>query len=237
MADLQQKLDDVLLEVPRCIHLAGVDGSGKTTQGKALLDVLNAHGLEVQYVWLRFPRLFSIPFLVYARLRGYSYREVTNGYEHGYWSFGKSWLMSIIFPWVLLLDTFLFALFKVYLPLWLGRRILCDRFVIDTLVDLMVGLDKPHYDEQITGRLFLNLLPHGTRVVILDLETNIALQRSPELHGDRSHARRRQTYLDVAERQDFPIISTEMPVEKLTARLLDVIQSSKEVGHGQETSI
>lgn len=225
MADLKKQPDELLLEVPRCIHLAGVDGTGKTTQGKALFALLVNRGIRAQYAWLRFPRFFTIPFLVYARLRGFSHREVVDGNEHGYWNFERSWLMARVFPWVLWLDAFLLAVFRVYIPLWQGKTILCDRFVVDTLVDLMVGLNNPRFDEQVPGRLILSLLPRDTCVVVLDLETEIAQQRSPELIGDRTHVQRRQTYLDVASRQGFPVISTAVPVEQVKSQLLGVIAS------------
>jgi hypothetical protein len=57
---------------PRCIHLAGVDGSGKTRQAELIQSWLEQQGVPVRCVWLRFPRLFCVPFLIYARLRGYS---------------------------------------------------------------------------------------------------------------------------------------------------------------------
>jgi len=234
MSDLQKQLDALLSEAPRCIHLAGVDGTGKTTQGKTLLALLSSRGMEVQYAWLRFPRFFTIPFLAYARLRGFSHREVVDGNEHGYWNFDRSWLMSRVFPWVLWFDAFLLALIKVTIPLWTGKKILCDRFVVDTMVDLMVGLKDPHFDEHMPGRLFLSLLPQGTRVVVLDLETEIAQQRSPELVGDRTHAQRRQTYLDVASRQGFPVISAAPSIKQITSQLLDVLASYNERISSQE---
>ncbi len=212
---------------PRCIHLAGVDGTGKSTQVKHLLARMEADGVEPKSVWLRFPRLFSVPFLVYARLRGLSHREVVEGHEHGYWDFENSWLMSYVFPWVLLLDSFLFALVKVYVPLAMGRTLLCDRFVVDTLADLMAGIKREKFDQTLPGRLYLALLPRGTRVVVLDLPTELARERSPELRGDRTHAQRRAVYAGLAERQGFPLVSTAAPVEVVAEQMVDVIKGSR----------
>ena len=146
---------------PRCVHLAGENGAGKTTQAKALLALLRCDGLPARHVWLRFPRFFCAPLLAYARLRGYSHRETVDGHEHGYWDFRRSWIMSVLFPWALLLDSWLAALVKIYLPLWRGYVVVCDRFVIDILADLMVGLGDACWDERMPGRLFLALLPRG----------------------------------------------------------------------------
>lgn len=210
---------------PRCIHLAGADGTGKTTQARAILSLLQRQGIPARYVWLRFPRLFCAPFLVYARLRGYSRQEIVDGHRHGYWDFNASWLMSNVFPWALLLDTFLITLVKISLPLRLGYTLVCDRFVVDILTDLMAGMNDPRFDERTPGRLFLALLPRDARVVVLDLDTDIAQRRCPELRGDRSQSRRRTFYLDFARRRHLPVVSTEVSIETATDRLIEMITS------------
>jgi hypothetical protein len=179
--------------------------------------------MPAKYVWLRFPRLICAPFLVYARLRGYSHQETVEGHRHGYWDFDASWLMSNVFPWALWLDTFLVALVKIYLPLGLGYTLVCDRFVGDVLVDLMVGLDDPRFDERIPGRFFLALLPRDTQVMILDLDTSAAQQRRRELRSDRSHSQRRAAYLDLAHRHHLSVVSTDAPIESVTTRLIEMI--------------
>lgn len=208
---------------PRCIHLAGADGSGKTTQARALVRHLEESGFRVRRVWLRHPRLFSVPFLAYARMRGYSSREKVAGIEHGYWNFGSSWLLQTIFPWVLLLDTALLALVRVHIPLLWGGIVVCDRFVVDTLADLMVGLGKGRYDVRPPGSWFLALLPSDAQVVVMDLDTKVAQQRSPDLAGDRTHALRRQTYLEMASRQGWAVLSSDAPVEAVTQKLVTLL--------------
>jgi hypothetical protein len=143
----------------RCVCLAGVDGTGKSTQARSLAAHLAENGARVSMVWLRFPHLSCAPLLAYARWRGYSREETVDGARHGYWEFDRSWLMSRVFPWFLLFDAWLLALLKVYLPLARGRTVLCDRCVLDTLVDLMAGLADSHFDERLPGRCILTPLP------------------------------------------------------------------------------
>jgi hypothetical protein len=212
-----------------CIHLAGADGSGKTTQARALADRLRERGLRVQPVWLRFPRLFCTPLLAYARLRGFSYQETVGGERHGYWDFSRSWLMSRVFPWVLLLDTLLMSMAKVYLPLLRGYTLICDRWVADVLVDLMLGLADARFDESLPGRLYLALLPPGARLAVIDLDSALAVARTPSLQGDRTRSARRELYLGLARRHGWPVISAEPPAEEVTARLITALEA-KEAG-------
>jgi thymidylate kinase/predicted nucleotidyltransferase len=211
------------------IHLAGVDGSGKTTQARLLLDDLKARGRSARYAWLRFPRLLSIPFLAYARLRGFSWRETVGGVEHGYWDFRSSFLLSVIFPWALWFDTFLMAVVKVYLPLLSGRAVVCDRFVVDILVDLITGLDDPRFSQKLPGRMFLALLPPGSRVVVIDIDTSLAQQRSPELAGDKTHSRRRAVYLHLAAEHGWSVVSSAQPLKAVRARIRELAMPEKDV--------
>lgn len=208
---------------PRCIHLAGVDGSGKTTQARAIVSCLEQQGIPARCVWLRFPRLFCVPFLIYARLRGYSRHVTVEGHPHGYWDFGTSWLMSSVFPWVLLLDAFVLALVKIYVPLWRDYTVICDRFIVDILVDLLAGLDDNCFDERLPGRLFWALLPRSARVVVFDLDTEAAQRRCPELKGDRTHSKRRAIYLDIARRHQLPVVIASDSVDGVFFQLEDKV--------------
>lgn len=206
---------------PHCIHLAGADGSGKTTQARALLALLREENIPARCVWLRFPHLVSAPLLAYARLRGCSYYEIVQGQRHGYWDFRRSWALSHLLPWALLVDTFLVALVKLYWPLARGWTVVCDRFVVDILVDLITGLGDESFDARQPGKRFFDLLPSHSRVVVIDLDSDLARQRCPELRGDRTHEQRRAAYLDIARRHGLPVVSSATTIDVTTAALME----------------
>ena len=56
----------------RLICLIGPDGTGKTTQAKALIDEFKKEGVICQYRWMRFLHFFSLPILAWARIAGLS---------------------------------------------------------------------------------------------------------------------------------------------------------------------
>ena len=220
---LQTKIKFRTKPWPNCLHFAGVDGSGKSTIAEAITFRLRAEGKSAYLVWLRFPRLFCVPLLIYARLKGYSHYETLNGIRHGYWEFDRSWVMSTIFPWLLLLDTAIFTTIKIFLPMLRGRQIICDRFIIDILADLSVGLHDFNYYQSLCGRLLLALIPRDICIIVLDLDTDTAQERSPELLGDRSHTERRAAYLHIANRLQIPVISTKAPLESVIEQVVEVL--------------
>ncbi len=61
-----------MIQSPHVIIFCGLDGSGKTTQAKKLLNYLTNENISSEYVWLRYPNFFSLPFAGFLRLLGIS---------------------------------------------------------------------------------------------------------------------------------------------------------------------
>lgn len=205
---------------PRFIYITGCDGTGKTTQAERLLVRLRRVGIEPRHLWLRFPFFLTLPLLVYARLRGCSWYEEQNGVRQGYWDFRPSWLLRNLFPWVLLLDATLAALVKVYLPLWLGRTIVCERFVLDMLVDLAVALDDPEFHRRLPGRLYVRLLPQEASITILDLDAETIRARRADLEVDKQLDARLRAFRSLASRLSLTVLSSRRPIDEINGRIL-----------------
>ena len=157
---------------------------------------------------MRFPFFFSLPLLAFARWRGCSWSEVHGSVKHGYWDFRRSWLMRNLFPWVLLLDASLASAWKVHLPLRLGWTIVCERFVLDMLVDLAVALDDPAVSTHLPGSLFVHLLPRRALVIFLDLDQETIIKRRSDLQSDRKLHSRLEAYRSLSIALHIPMCSS-----------------------------
>jgi hypothetical protein len=206
------------------IYLAGCDGTGKTTQAKILLADLRTFKVKAGHLWLRFPFFFCLPLLAYARWRGFSWYEETGGARHGYWDFQGSWLLRVVFPWLLLLDATLFTFAKVYLPLRLGNTIVCERFVLDTLVDLSLALGDPGFLGRFPGKLYPALLPGRATLAILDLDVETVRERRPDLQGDRRLEARLEAYRQLAAGGGYPMFSTKKSRSEINRSIWGLIE-------------
>jgi thymidylate kinase len=200
---------------PRFIYITGCDGTGKTTQSRLLIEQLQRQGIKVRHVWLRFPFLFSAPLLAFARWRGYSWSEVHGQVRHGYWDFRRSWLMRTVFPWILWLDAAIAAIWKIHIPLWFGDTIVCERFVLDMLVDLAVAYEEPLFFSRLPGKWYMNLLPGRTHVVILDLDAETIRLRRLDLMSDHQLDRRLQTFMQLCQVGQLPVLSSRTDIQVL----------------------
>lgn len=205
---------------PKFVYVAGCDGTGKSTQAKLLLDRMRAEGVRVRHLWLRYPFFLSVPLLAYARLRGYSWRERVEQWEYGYWDFRKSGLLRRLFPWALLLDAALASVVRVYLPIFLGYTIVCERFTLDMLVDLSVACKDDLMYRHVPGRLFQKLLPRSSATVILDLEADAIRARRPSLRFDQRLEARLAVYRELARALGYPLISSGPPRDEVFQHVL-----------------
>jgi thymidylate kinase len=199
----------------RFVYITGADGTGKSTQARLLIQRLQEQGIRCRHLWLRFPFCFSLPLLAYARCRGYSWREVTDGANHGYWDFRRSWVLRALLPWVLLLDAALAAVNKIYVPLWLGNTIVCERFVMDMLVDLTVACDDWNLHRRLPGRLYLGLVPRSAAIVVLDLDPETVQERRVDLVTDRRLEARLNAFRRLSADQSLSVLSSRAPVAEL----------------------
>jgi hypothetical protein len=218
----------------RFVYLTGADGTGKSTHARLLIAHLARLGVRCHHVWLRYPFFLSAPLLAYARWRGYSWYETREGVRHGYWAFARSRLLRALLPWTLLIDAALAALRRVYLPLWLGYVVVCERFVLDMLVDLAVALEEPGLYARLPGCLYRRLIPHGSAVICLDLDASTIRARRPDLRFDRSLTAHIEAARRLALAHEIPLVSTVAFVEQVEAqieRLLGVFPGAGATGY------
>lgn len=182
---------------PMFICITGIDGVGKTTHVNLILEHLSKKGIRCQYKWLRFHYFFSLPLLAFCRLAGYTRLSTLGASQKcSYHEFYKSRFVSVFYPWILFFDTFLFTTIKVYIPMFFGISIVCDRFVYDTLVDVAVATRDHEIYKKPVGTLFLKLIPKNAHFVMLNLEKSIIFLRRPELKDDSTFDERYEIYRD-----------------------------------------
>lgn len=205
---------------PKLICIIGTDGVGKTTHVQELLNQLKNNGMRCKYVWFRFHHFISLFLLAYCRLVNLTIYENKDGEKICHHEFYRSRAISFIYPWLLFVDTVPMYIIKISIPLFFGYTIVCDRFVYDTLVDLMIDLRKFDIHKKFIGKLFINMIPKNSCVILLDIDESIIRERRKDLINDQSLNMRRTAYKTVAKEFDIPTIENNVSFQEVHEQII-----------------
>lgn len=198
-----------------------MDGTGKTTHSRGLIDHLRMSGIKCRYVWFGNAYFFSYPFMIICRILGLTnIYHVANGLsvsEHQYY---KNKTISQMWPWVQFLDAVIFVNLRVKLLLLRGFTIVCDRFIPDILVELMIDVNNDKLYEELVGRLMLRLMPRSSLVIMLCVDEKTSWQRKDDVPELRYLSRRKKKYQLIGHSMRIPIVSAEGPIASVQGRLV-----------------
>jgi len=188
------------------ICIVGPDGVGKTTHARLLVKAYRNNGIRSDYVWMRFHHILSLPLLALARRSGLTeIQRYTNGRKAVYHNFGRVKPFAMAYRWLLLVDTLIAIMIKVYPKVALGSTVVCDRFVYDTLVDLIISTNDTKVLRYFTTRLFLSLASKSKAVVMIADPEALKARREDVLH-DRNLNLRMELYKSLSIRFGLPVV-------------------------------
>lgn len=163
------------------ICFVGIDGSGKSTLSKQLVHSLKENGIETNYVWNRYiPILMKLPMII-ANKVVFKKNEIYENYS--VYSSKKKALfsnnfLSIIYENMLMFDYVIQMIYKVKVPLLLGKSIVCDRFIFDTIIsDLAVDLNYSETKTISFLNKYLKISPKPDIIFLIDAPEEIAFMR------------------------------------------------------------
>ncbi len=158
------------------IYFFGPDGTGKTTHAELTSLYLKRKGYRAWRASVKQHHTLSYLFLRLLSL-GNPQRRATN-----YYGFNNELKRRIKTPWKILELTSLLpaVIYRVFLPLLLGYIVVCDRYVLDTLVALSFFLKDQKLLVGASAKLLVELMPKKTLLIHLDADTDVILQRKKD---------------------------------------------------------
>jgi len=79
------------------------------------------------------------------------------------------------------------VLLQVYVPLMLGRIVVAERYVVDSIASIAYFLGDDSFTASWKARLLLKFVPKGTVFVYVDADYETVLARRGELAGPREY--------------------------------------------------
>lgn len=174
------------------IYLSGIDGCGKTTQAKLLVESLQAAGHNAVYSWLRWEPSFVKLIKIFRRVKSCSSQghsidaDITAAENHSdaEWLKFKRKLLSLkIFQ-----NVWLFCATADYYLSYRKKQkdikadiLIIDRYYFDFIVDQAVNLSLPAGQcQQIEKSFFLSRFQVPDCNIIIDLPAEIGYKRKSD---------------------------------------------------------
>lgn len=197
------------------VCFTGIDGSGKTTQARLLLDWLQARGIPSMYTWSRggvmaIRRLFL--FMGRSAL-GTSTRQISEdqaAYRHyqarksrlmGNWLVRNLWSATTYLEHIVQINR------DIRTQLRAGRTVVCDRYQWDTLIDLAVLNERrPEWLSNGFNRLMWKLIPSPALTFLIDIPTQEAMRRKDDIPSLDYVQKRREYYQYLAAHESLGLI-------------------------------
>ncbi len=187
----------------RLVCFIGIDGSGKTTLCKMLVNELRSCGIYSRYVYGRFlPKVMAPVFKIISTLvfdeKG-SQNSRNTRVKNQRRLLGNP-IISRIFIFGVLFDQIMQMLVKVYLPsIFRKEVVVCDRYFHDTvLIDIAIPCGFGYNSIIQFVRRYLPLFPRANVIFLVVVPPEIAFQRKKDIMSLTALKQLSDTYLHTA---------------------------------------
>ncbi len=207
----------------RLIAVSGVDGSGKSTVLDQVAYVLDALELKHRRVWVRAGN--SVLMQAFNRLgrwllKGLIGRITSRDHSTAEKTPARHAELRITNPlasrlWfnLTLGELVLQLLFRVKIPLAFGRVVVCDRYLADSIVDLMVRCNMTGPGDSIPRSVYYKMFPKPDLSLHLRVSPEASLARKREEFNREQLAARCELYSRVSQFWKMREIDTERDLD------------------------
>jgi dTMP kinase len=192
------------------ITFTGIDGSGKSTLTKMLVQRLKKEGIEAEYLWW-----FSAENSIFRRtIRFISTSRKTGHSESKKGKLPKSSPVKKLYQFLVLMDYQRQTVFRVWLPLISGKNVICDRYIYDIVTSFAMEFHYSEHDAKKLMTLLLKFSPKPDCAFFVDVPVEVAIQRKSDIPSIEHHKELRKIYLNLIK-NDMTVLDGTANLEEL----------------------
>ena len=191
----------------KLINVVGIDGAGKTELSKLLLQEYRIRYPDTAYIHSYHEPLLLWPLKVMARsiLLGNTdeYIDYSKYQKRKKKASRRHNILSNLYGYVWIVDYAIQAFLRVGVLDILGKRVIIDRYIYDTVVNVSLTANWPQDKTYRMVKILLKLLPTPDIVFLIDLPESVAIERKEDIQSIQYLQERRQIYLKMANKFGF----------------------------------
>ncbi len=204
------------------IAFSGVDGSGKSTQVELLEESLSRVDKKALRIRSRWRPVLSLPLLVVMRRLGYARIHRAGGVYIVETLLPRRGGLTALWCFLTQVENIVKTGVKLVFPLLLGKIVICDRYVLDMLIDGMAGLHDSS-DQIRFGFKLLRLLPKPDFAFFMDIDPEVAFKRKPDLPSLGDYVERLQLYRELSSQWSVRIVDARVSARSIQDRIWEVM--------------
>ena len=190
------------------ICFIGLDGAGKTTLAKKAYDICKANKIKPKYVWGAYDLFLMRPIVKFAKrvlLRQSDGYTNYKSYQESIKEVSQSSMISKGYQILILLEYMIEIMFKMTLPRMLGKNIIADRYVYDTVTNICSNLNSSFNTHRKMIEVLLRICPKPDILIYVDVHEEVSMQRKNDIPSIIYLQKRKKYYQNIVEHFD-PII-------------------------------
>ena len=222
------------------VALSGMDSAGKSTQRDLLVEALRRQGREPLCVWTRagytrrVERLKKLGQLLSGKKKKAREQGEVSA-KPGRYPRRASTIASPLKRrlWLTTAILDLLWVYAVQLRYWRarGRTVVCDRYLLDCLVDFRVNFPDDRVEERLLGRFLRRLAvrPHAAFCLLVSADESLRRSRNKSRHHWETREvldRRFEQYRAVGEELSVRMLDGELPGDQLASAIQAALPAS-----------
>jgi dTMP kinase len=198
----------------------GIDGSGKTTLAKKLVEELTKNNIKCKYLWWleaensvlrRTLRFLNHPSNEKSsKIKVYNPRKSPN-------------FFMLIYQYLVLLDYSRQLISKVWLPTRIGKVIVCDRYIYDTIIAFSIEFNHSQKKFQRMFKLFSFLSPKPDIFFLVEVPDDEAFKRKDDIPSIESLSKPITIYKELGKQMDAKVIDGTKKLEELNSLIWEEV--------------
>jgi len=212
----------------KLICFIGLDGAGKSTLSKSLQSYFLSKGIKTKIIWVKLGvPIVNIPKIVYKIMLVFSKskdKKDSNKSDTSSFKIPENPIIRKVYLTYILLDHWFQILIKVGMPLIFGYYIICDRYIADSVVDLVANFDMHYEDAKSILKKFIGI-PKSDYAFYIEVSPEVAFTRKNEGYPLEYLILKKNIYSKITNDNEFNIITLDGTLDKdtLFKKVIDLL--------------